>query len=280
MDFSKWTLRRKLAAAAVVLAAAALVYVKVVHEPFSRKADSYRSRLKKYEAQLIDLQTKFPPVEQQRRKIEALKSECEKLLQQIAEVEAKLPPKKETSQLIGEFTRLAKEARLLSIRQKTVIKDGYNKIFIEIKLAAAYPDAIAYIARLETISPFLRVEEVDINESKGKSFEEGGAPVRVVVSSILGEAPLEQAIRADDTAKTPDVKRDILTSSAKPMANLSEKDFRLEGITFTEESATAIINGEVFRVDSEIKGLRVKKIMPGSVVLTDGMEDHLLTLNR
>ena len=91
---------------------------------------------------------------------------------------------------------------------------------------------------------------------------------------------MEQALKADESLKTPEVKRDILASTAKPMASLNEKDFRLEGITFTEDTPTVIINGEVFRVDSEVKGYRVKKIMPGSVILTDGMEDQLLTLNR
>jgi len=272
--------RQKAIAAAFLVTAVLVVYLKAVHEPFSKTVHGYSAKVKKYESQLLDIRTKFPPVEEQRKKISALKNECEKLLEQITEVEKKLPPKKGTSQLIGEFTRLAKEARLLSIRQKSMVKDGYNKIFIEIKLAAPYPTAIAYISRLESISPFLRVEEVDINETKGKSFEEGGAPVRIVVSSILGEAPLEQALKADESLKTPEVKRDILASTAKPMASLNEKDFRLEGITFTEDTPTVIINGEVFRVDSEVKGYRVKKIMPGSVILTDGMEDQLLTLNR
>lgn len=280
MDFSKLKFKQQLIVAAGVAVIAVVAYLKIVHEPFNRKVDSYQSKLKRYETQLAELSTTFPPVEQQRKKIEELKLECEKLLEEIAEVEKNLPPKKETSHLIGEFTRLAKQARLLSIRQKTMVKDGYNKIFIEIKLAAPYPVAIAYIARLESISPFLRVEEVDINETKGKAFADGGAPVRIVVSSILGEAPLGQALTADDQAKTPEVKRDILASSAKPLVSLSEKDFRLEGITFTEEMPTAIINGEVFRVDSEVKGYKIRKIMPGSVILTDGTEDHLLTLNR
>jgi Tfp pilus assembly protein PilO len=280
MDFFNMKVKQQALIVSLIAVVAIIAYAKIVHEPFSRQVGSYRSKIKKYESQLLDLQTKFPPVEQQRKKIEVLKAQCEKLLAQIAEIEKKLPPKKQTSQLIGEFTRLAKEARLLSIRQKTMIKDGYNKIFIEVRLAAPYPVAIAYISRLESISPFLRVEEVDINESKGKTFEEGGAPVRVVISSILGDAPIEQAMKANEEEKTPDVKRDILASSARPMAELSEKDFRLEGITFTEDAATAIINGEVFRVNSEIKGYTVKKIMPGSVILTDGTEDHLLTLNR
>ncbi len=262
-----------------VVALAAVAYTKIVHEPFDKKVKSYKAKIGRFESQVTELKTRFPVLEEQRKKIQALEEEHGKLIDAIKEVEKKLPPKKEASQLVGEFTRLAREAKLLSIRQKTIVKDGYNKIFIEIKLAAPYPAAIAYISRLESISPFLRVEEADINESKGKTFEEGGAPVRVVISSILGEATLEQALRADDSARTPEVKRDILESTAKPVSVLNEKDFKLEGVTFTEHSPTAIINGEVFRVGSEVKGYTVKQILPGSVVMSDGGGDHLLTLN-
>lgn len=278
MDLSTLTLKQKVMAATGIAVAALIVYGQVIHAPVSRKVHGYQQRVKKYDAQLADLKAKFPPVDSQKEKIAALEVDYQKLLEKIKEVESKMPPKRETSQLIGEFTRLAKELKLVSLRQKTVVQDGFTKIFIEIKLAASYGEAITYIARLESISPFLRVEEVDINETKGKTFEEGGAPVKIVISSILGDAPQDVTLKADDAVKSPEVTRDILASSAKPLATLNEKDFRIEGITFQDDFATAIINGEVYRVGSEIKGYTVKKITRDTVILTDGTEDHLLIL--
>ena len=150
---------------------------------------------------------------------------------------------------------------------------------IEVNLSANYPDVIYYISRVESISPFLKVEEMDINEAKAKTSEEGGAPARLVVSSLLGDSAPDSFLKADEAEPAP-VKRDILISKTKPVEHLNDKDFKLEGITFNSNTPTAIINGDVFRVDQEIKGFKVKKILPDSVVLTDGFSDHVLQLHK
>lgn len=262
-------------AAAIALGA----YAKIVHEPFSKKVAFYQGRMSKARLQLEDLQSKMPALGPRKEKISALRTECDRLVEKMRDVEKKLPSKNDTSKLIGEFTRLAKQAKLLSIRQKVVTKDGYDRLFIEVKLNAAYAAAINYVAQLESITPFLHVEEMDINEAQGKSVEEGGAPVRIVVSTFLGDVAGDRTLKADDAASV-QTKRDILVSKAGPTATLSEKDFKLEGITYNEESPTAIINGEVYKINSEIKGLKVKQILPSGVVLTDGVQEHILSLNK
>ena len=258
------------------------VYMKFVNQIFAKTITSYKTRIKRAELKLNEIQLKSTPVEKQKEKIKSLNTECDRLVEEISELEKMLPSKREASQLIGEFTRLAKEAKLVSIRQKIVTDPkGYDQIFIEVKLNASYPNAIQYIMQIESISPFLRVEEIDISEAaKTRSLEEGSTPVRFVVSSLLGDKSIHQELKANELAKPVVVKRDILASSAKPIKILDEKEYRLEGVTYNASSPTAIINGEVFRIDSEINGMKVKQILPDAVVLTDGRDDHLLKMNR
>lgn len=280
MDLNKLKPREKLIVAGLAVVVVFSTYMKMVHEPFSKKVESSKMRIKRAESQLAELKINTPFVDIQKQKIKSLNVECERLTGQISEIEKKLPSNRETSQLIGEFTRLAKEAKLVSIRQKTTAEGGYSRVFIEVKLNASYPNAINYIGKVESISPFIRVEEVDINESSGKSIEDGGAPVRVVFSSLLGDSSIFEVLRANDKMEDLPVKRDILVSTSKPVVALSEKEFRLEGITYNDAFPTAIINGDVVRVDSDIKGYKVKKIGENSVILTNSIEDFVLKLNK
>ena len=279
MDLKNLNAREKIILAGLVAALAFVAYMKIIREPFLKSVEAQKVRIKKYQFQITELRSKKPPLDEHRVKIVSLTRECERMTSEIETIEKKMPLRKDTSQLIGEFTRLATRAKLVAIRQKTVTQEGYNRILIEVTLSATYPDAIYYISRIESISPFLRVEEVEINESKGKSVEEGGAPVRLVVSSLLGDAAQSASLKASEEEPKP-VKRDILISKTKPVETLHEKDFKLEGITYNSQTPTAIINGDVFRVDGEIQGLKVKQILPDSVVLTDGFQDHVLKLNK
>lgn len=280
MNFDKLKPREKLVLMVLVAVVFFSFYMKVMNKMFAKTVDSYKAKIKRAELKLNEIKLKSTPVEKQKEKILSLGVECDRLLAEITELEKTLPSKREASQLIGEFTRLAKEAKLVSIRQKLVEQKGYNQIFIEVKLNASYPDAIGYITQIESISPFLRVEEIDISEAKSKSTEAGGTPVRFVVSSLLGDKSIHQELKAKKLEAPVTVKRDILASSDKPIKQLDEKEYRLEGVTYNASSPTAIINGEVFRIDSEINGMKVKQILPDKVILTDGRDDHLLKMNR
>lgn len=258
-------------------------YMNLVHKSFSKKAASYQLRINKAESQLSELKVKYPPVEKEREKIESLKAECDRLSNEITEAEKNLPSRKDTSELIGEFARLATESKLVSISQKIVSKEGYNRIYVEVKLNANYSSTVAYINQIESLSPSLNVEEVEIGEPNAKAggpASPAGPSVRLLVSSLLGETSAGEMFKARETVNALLVKRDILVSRVKPETALSEKEFKLEGITYNSESPTAIINGDVFRVDSEVKGYKIKKILPDSVVLTDGVQDHFLKMSR
>ncbi len=265
-----------------VLAAAVVfsMYMKIVHQPISDKTAFYRTQIRKAEAQLKDLSGKTPSVTREEEKIQVLQEETDRLEEKISGLEKKLPSKSNTSQLIGEITRLARDTKLESVKQKISQEEGYSRIFLEIKFNASYIATIQYLSAVETISPFLRVEEMEISEPKGKEADAGGSVVHMVISCLLGEGLNDQALRAAEKTELVKVKRDILLSSAKPAPVLKESEFKLEGITYDAEKPTAIISGDVFRVNSEVCGFKIKKILADGIVLTDGAQDRLVNLKH
>ena len=210
------------------------------------------------------------------KKIKDLEAEEVTLSKAILDLEKKMPSQFNTSQLVGEVTGLAKEVKLESVKQRIVKEQTYSRIILEIRFYSTYLDAIKYVAAIEAISPFLRVDELEILEPVGKTVELGGAPVKLVVSCLLGDSISEKL----EPGKAGDIslKRDILSSSSKPVEMLGDAKFVLEGITFDSRNPTAIVNGDVYATGSQLGPYKVKKIFSDSVVLTDGVEDHVLSL--
>jgi hypothetical protein len=237
----------------------------------------YKSQTRRSEAQLRDLETKQPQDMELAMKIRGLEEGEAKLTQDIEELEKMVPSRLYTAQLVGELTRLAQEVKLESIKQRVVKEQTYSRIILEVKFYSTYLDAVSYLASVESISPFIKVEEMEILEPAGKATELGGAPVKLVISCLLTDSASVAILKASPVQNL-NVKRDILASSARPAETLSDSKFNLEGITFDLHNPTAIINGDVFQVNSELGGYKVKQILADSVVLNDGVEDHMLSL--
>lgn len=278
MDFRKLKGQEKTAFIALAGILVFGLYWRVVHEPMSKRVMSYKTQIRKSQAQLKDLMSKQPQDKEIAEKIQGLEEEDGRLSGQIELLEKKIPSQFNSVQLVGEFTRLAKEIKLDSVKQRIAKEQGYSRIFLEVKFYSTYLNAIKYIAAIESISPFLRVEEMEILEPKGKTIELGGSPVRFLVSCLLSDNPDGGVLKADPDQRDFPEQRDILASNARPAEILAESKFILEGITFDPKNSSAIINGDVFQVNSEVGGYKVKKILSDSVVLSDGIEDHWLSL--
>lgn len=254
-----------------------LVY-RAIYSPLARAIKTYGFQIKKLETRLGEITTKFPDVEEEAAKLESLDTECASILDEITGIERKLPSIKNTSQLISELTRLSGEVKLSSVRQKVDVGEKYSRIFVETKFNSNFKDIVNYIKRLESISPFLAIDEVNISEP-GKQSKEPGIPVRLVISSILGEIPFAEELKAQESKPT-EVARDIFVSRARPAALVREADLKLQGITYNPSTPTAIINNEVVRIGSKVSDLIVKHIGLDTVVLTDGVQDQMLSIER
>ena len=277
MEWSKLKSRERKVILIFGLAVFFGLYMRFVDQPVSKKVAGYKTQIRRSEAQLKDLEAKQPQDAELEMKIRDLTEDESKLSQEIEQLEKMVPSSFYTSQLIGELTRLASEVKLESIKQKIAKEQANSRIFLDVKFYASYLDAVRYVASIESISPFIRIDEMEILEPAGKTLELGGAPVRLLVSCLLSDSAAVSPLKA---AVIPDLKmkRDILASSSRPAEDLTDAKFTLEGITFDLKNPTAIINGDVFQVNSELGGYKIKKILADTVVLSDGIEDHLLSL--
>ena len=254
------------------------IYWRAIQEPVAKKTAAYKTQIRKSQAQLKDLTSKEPQDKEVAEKLVLLQEDNVRLEEQIGTLEKKIPSRFNMAQLVGEFTRLAKEVKLDSVKQRIAKDQGYSRIFLEVKFYSTYLNAIQYVAAVESISPFLRVEEMEILEPKGKTIELGGSPVRLLVSCLLSDNPEGGTLKAAESSASLPGQRDILVSNARPAEGLTDEKFQLEGITFDPKNSTAIINGDVFSAGSKVGGFTVKKILSDSVILSDGVRDHVLGL--
>lgn len=264
----------------------AVIYFQAVTKPLAGKIEKFKSQIKKSEALLNDLTASSPQSEGQENNIKILDAECKRMREEIKEIEKEIPSKNSISRLLTELVSRAKGVRLASLRQEITSVDEYSKVFIKLNFYASYEEAAHYLQNIEAISPFLTVEELDISESKDTKNGEGvsgeGISVGLVVSSLLGQIASHDFGAAPAMKEPVPIARDIFFSKARPVAvtKAGKIEFKLDGITFRAQSPTAIINGDVVKIGSQIQGLTVKEIRPDSVVLIEGKEERVLSLQR
>ena len=118
MEWSKLKPRER--SAVMLLAAAAFfgLYMRFIERPVSGKVAGYKSQIRQSELQLRDLDTKRPQDNVISQKIKDLEAEETELAKNVVELEKKMPSQFNTSELVGQITRLAKEVKLESVNQR------------------------------------------------------------------------------------------------------------------------------------------------------------------
>lgn len=255
------------------------VYYNAICKPLLRNSRIYVIQTKRLWKQLMEIKARNPETQEGIERMEEKKKEGEKLLARIETMENKLPSKKAVSSLIAELTRLAKDIKIDSIRQKIDKGEDYSRIFVEIRFDAPYREMVNYIKSIETISPFLRIEQLEIIEPR-KRKKESDTLIRLVVSSLLGDMPFSSQLKAKEAEKVSSDLRDIFVSKIRPESTVVKINMVLEGITHSGDIATAIINGEVVREGCVISNYTVDKILHDRVMLTDGVEEYVLRVDR
>jgi len=257
-----------------IIVSIATGYYNLCYKPLSSQINTYKIKIQKLKTRYSNLESKFPSIDKQKENINSLKTQSDKLKQDIDQIESQLPGKNSLSGLIAAFASLAKNLELVSIQKRIQEGKDYSRLFIEFKFSSDYKDLVNYIRRLETLSPFLEISELSISEPKTKSKSESGPIIRLVLSTILSEVSTAKKIVAKETKDIEEI-RDIFVSKSKPVVKVNRSTLRVEGITYSHKLSTAIINGDVVKVGSDIDDLKVKKILNDSVVLTDGFEEYV-----
>ncbi|MFH1645353.1 MAG: type 4a pilus biogenesis protein PilO [Candidatus Omnitrophota bacterium] len=277
--YNKLSFGRKMLGAFFVMALFSSLFYQIAFKGVEKKIDNDEFQMDKYAKRLNKLATDFPDLVKKQEDIKLLTQESEDVVKEIKELEALLPAKQTAFQLIGELTRLAQKFEITSVRKKMDEGDVYSKIYIEMQFGASYVEAIEYIKSIETISPFLNIEEMEILEPDS-STRGSNSIVNLVISSLLGEFGVTSELKAKELEKEAVKVRNIFASKSKPVLEVRKTDLKLQGITYLVKGSTAIVNNNVVRVGSEVGGYKVKEILPDRVVFTDGVKDELLIMER
>lgn len=248
-------------------------------QPYLLEQRKFKNDLQKTQDQIQVIKSKFPDIETERKEIEKLRQEYESALKEISNYEVKIPSVGAVSQLLGEMTCRSDglSVDFESIRQNMdKEKEGYLKLQLDMKFTSPYSSIVNYLRRLENISDYLTVHEIEISQTKEGAPQ---AKTALELSMLLVEKGIDLTMKKDEEVPLPlAVQRDPFIS--KKMAKKKEKELKLSGITWAGKDSTAIINDEVARIGTQIGEWKIIQILPDAVILSDGTETVSVTLGR
>lgn len=271
---------------ALFLAAAILFsfYYNAIYKPQSSGLARVKTELANVNNRLLRLKSQLPDIQKEKETLGAAKRNLETLKAQLSSLELQLPTTGRIPQLLGELVRQAQGLLIdfVSIRPKaSKEKKEYAELSIEMKFNSTYSDFANYLNRLESLSQFLSASDIAMEEMKD-GFR-GESDVTLTLATLLGEAeaPSPGEIKEPAQPAPLSIERNPFLSKFRPAQQGEKKDeFQLSGIISSAKAPTAIINNEVYRIGDIIGNKKVKQILPNMVILTDGRESTVLTLER
>lgn len=171
-----------------------------------------------------------------------------------------------------------------SVKQKTETdKDGFSRLFVDLKFGSSFEDMIQYIKRIEEISAFVKIEEVDVIPSKTdvRNVVNASLTLSTILSDELSPPGELSLTGLHDSGTKLSVKHNPFLPRFA-LGQAKKKTLKLTGITYSRlaKASTAIVNGAVIRVGGEIEGQKVEKILSDSIVVNDGTESYTVKLER
>ena len=125
-----------------------------------------RQQLERMKAELPDLELERQQQAQQTKAIEQLQKELEDL-------ESRLPGASELDQLLEEVTRREKGLQVAfeSIRQQLNEESEPPVVSFGVGFKTTYEGLVSYLRRLEHLSPFLRITQLEVTQAKAEAKE-------------------------------------------------------------------------------------------------------------
>jgi Tfp pilus assembly protein PilO len=259
-------------------------YYNAIYKPQSSALARVKTELANVNNRLVKLKSQMPDIQKEKEALDAAKRNLDSLKTQLSSLELQLPTTGRIPQLLGELVRQAQGYSIdfVSIRPKTSKeKKEYAELIIEMKFNSTYSDFANYLNRLESLSQFLRATDIAMEEMKDGL--RGESDVTLNLATLLGEAgeTKPQELKEPQFASPLSIERNPFFSKFRPTQEGAKKEeFQLSGIISSGKQPTAIINDEVYKAGDIIGNKKVKQILPNMVILTDGRESTVLTLER
>lgn len=278
--FKKLNKRQKTLVIALVSVIAVVAVYRIFVQSYFSEQKKFKTGLQKVKNDIEAKKLKLPDVASQEKELAELRREYEKTVNQIKDLEANIPSVNSVSRLLGEITGRAEGLGMdfESIKQDMDRdKEGYLQLKLNMKFFGSYSSAVNYLNRLQNMSEYLSVSNIEIAHTK----EGGSRPqTNLELSMLLLEKGIDLSL--DGKEKTPPpmiVKSDPFTSKKGPKKDVG-KDLKLAGITWSSAEPTAIINNDVVKIGAQVEEWKVVKILPDAVILSDGFDTISLTVNR
>lgn len=282
--FNSLQVKEKRLAAVFFLVLCSTVYFNSFLKPLSDRVVIFKKQKQESLKQLRVLSDRFPDLDKSRSELANIKKSIVQMKLRNGEIEkglltsAQLP--KLLNEIIGRAGALSIEFQ--SIKQKIdSTGEGGSRLFIEARFDSNYADAVNYTRMVETILPFVKVEEVEAVQAKSDPLNL--VTVTLKLSALLaeggGERPGMQFKPVEGTKIS--VTRNPFKASFIIVQG-KKKILKISGITVGKRGmgSTAIINDTVVRPGDIIEGQRVESIDAGSVTVNDGSGNYLLAIER
>ena len=272
---------RLLLVALVIVAAGSLIY-RVAGQGFlsdqRRSKDELQKALDGKAKTSVALEEARAQDKAQQKEFSDLKKNYDSTLKEITSCEERIPAAGSVTQLLGEVTRRSEGLGMdfESIRQNIEKgKEGYLNLNLDMKFSGPYSSVVNYLNRLENLSDYLSVSDIEISQTKDGASH---AKTSMKISMLLLERGIDLTTTEKETPSETLVLKLDPFASKKPEIKDRSKDFKLSGIIGVGKDSTAIINDEVVRSGDKIGEWKVVQIKPDAVTLSNGTET--VTLNR
>lgn len=265
-----------------------LLYFALFFKPNLNKVANLKKQSQQAKERLESLIAQFPDPEEARKQLRENYANLEEVKSQAKEVEAKLLGISSVPKLIKELINSSqgKKIDFLSVKQQVQDEEnGYSRLDVELEFDSRYEDMLVYLASIERISPFVKIEKIEVAQSQAD-------PANLVTTSLKMTAiispdsqlqgQLSEGASAAGDARKIDLKRSPLTPAIIIGKAKKKKELKISGITFKKGGAgsSAIINDSMVKEGDEVAGWKIEKIMADSVTITDGTESENLTVER
>jgi len=262
-----------------------LLFFKIFLNPAFTQISQLRKQEEKNRSRIASLSEQFPDIDKTRSEIKEVEADIANNKRQAFNIESQLFGSPRIPQLLTQLVKCADNLSIdfQSVKQKIeTSKEDFNRLYIDLEFDSSYEDAVNYIRKVEEISPFIRVEEAQIVQSKTDPRNLINSSLRLSALLAADSPEAEPFLsEGEDTGKKLSISRSPLMPKFS-LGTSKKKPLKLTGITFRKEqqASTAIINNTVVRVGDEVEGVEVKEINFDSVVINDGAEDKVLNIER
>lgn len=261
-------------------------YFNFFFKPTVQQVDRFKQEKKESREHLQMLMLQYPDVGQAKETVSELEADVEEMALKVKNIESALINETQVPQLLTELIKCAQvlDVGLESVKQETFEdRNGFLRLYIEIRFASAYSTAVKYLEKIEKISPFLKIDEMEVVQSRDN-------PVKIVqgfikLNTILKYATEEEGYFFSASGEPLEAEEKYERNPFSPKfaaKKIRRKDLRLSGITYRAkgDGSSAIINGALVRIGDRFgEEVVVEEILPGSVVVNDGIESYALYLD-